>query len=303
MHEKQADNGFKSGRKMFLEQANWIITSLSGGKDSVAQTILLVERFGPKVIAHYQVLPEDWPETLPYVQDICNHLGIRLVAQQAVYEPTGDGRGVHRAVILDIHSPSDIVRWGNGVIAGATDLALRRGWPPSAASRFCTSYFKRDLLNAWLVQNRDWLGEEVVIALGERAAESPRRAKKPEFWPRIERRGWTVWNWLPVHQLSRRQVFRLLHDYGFEPHPAYRAQGMTPRDMLDKDEEGGPRTACRFCIYASVADVCHQAQIESNRGLLSRIAFVEQVTGKTWWPNFSASQILVKVKGVQDEMG
>lgn len=269
-----------------------IIVSLSGGKDSIAQTILLVERYGPQtVIAHYQVLPEDWPETLPYVQEVCSVIGIRLVAQQVLYEPVGNGTGVRRLEIRDIATPRDIVPWGTGVIAGVSDLALRRGWPPSAATRFCTSYFKRDLLNAWLTQNRSALGDGVIVALGERAAESARRARKPELWPRLIRRGWTVWNWLPVHQASRRDVFRALHEWGIPPHPAYAAQGMTEHEMLDVDAEGGPRTACRFCIYASQSDVCHQAEIAANRSLLHRLAAVERATGHTWWPNRSITDL------------
>ena len=107
----------------------------------------LVEQYGAEnLVAHYQVLPEDWPETLPYVREVCDRLGVRLVAQQVLYEPVGDGTRVRRLAIRDIHTEADIVPWGTSVIAGITDLALRRRWPPSPGCRFCTSYFKRDLL-------------------------------------------------------------------------------------------------------------------------------------------------------------
>ena len=54
-----------------------ILISLSGGKDSTAMLLYLVEHYGPeRLIAHYQVLPEDWLETLPYVQDVCARLGV-----------------------------------------------------------------------------------------------------------------------------------------------------------------------------------------------------------------------------------
>ena len=272
-----------------------IVVSLSGGKDSVGMLLYLVERYGAEnLVAHYQVLPEDWPETLPYTREVCDHLGVHLLAQQVLYEPVGDGTRVRRLAIRDIHTEADIVPWGTGVIAGITDLALRRGWPPSPGCRFCTSYFKRDLLNAWITQNRSRLSAdgEVVVALGERAAESPRRARKTEWAPRIQRKSWKAWNWLPVHPWSRREVFRKLRDWGIRPHPAYRAQGMSPHQMYDLDEEGGPRTSCRFCIYATSADICHQAQREANYALLHRLVEVEEQTGKTWWANRSASKLL-----------
>jgi len=62
--------------------------------------------------------------------------------------------------------------------------------------------------------------------------------------------------------------------------------------MYDLDEEGGPRTSCRFCIYATSVDICHQAQREANYALLHRLVEVEEQTGKTWWANRSASKLL-----------
>lgn len=274
-----------------------IISSLSGGKDSIAQTLWLIEHYGvAQVIAHYQYLPEDWDETLPYVQEFCTHIGIQLIAQQIIYEPVGDDRAVRRREIRTLGNPADAIPYGNSAIAGITDLALRRRWPPSPSARFCTSYFKRDLLNTWIVQNQPWLGSDVIVALGERAAESPRRTRKPELWPRLIRKNWTAWNWLPVHQYGRRDAFRHLRDWGIAPHPAYGYQGMTAREMYDTDEEGGPRCGCRFCIYNTNADVCHQAEMATNRALLQRIVSVETTIGRTWWMQRAALSVLTGLR-------
>ena len=266
-----------------------IIASLSGGKDSVAMLLYLVEHYGPgHVIAHLQVLPEDWPETVPYTQDLCGRLDVQLVAQQIIYEHVGDGTGVRTWAIIDITDPLHIVPWGqDGVIAGITDLAMRRHWPSSPATRYCTTYFKVRVLNRWIIdqQRTMALGKDVVVALGERWAESPRRAKKVEWWPRAkcQRRAYNVWNWLPVISWSRRRVFRILRDHSIEPHPAYHHQGMADWQMYDQDTEGGPRTSCRFCIYATKSDICHQMQIETNKPLTKRIERIERITGRTWW--------------------
>lgn len=266
-----------------------IIVSLSGGKDSTAMLLYLVEHYEPeRLIAHYQVLPEDWPETLPYVQDVCARLSMPLVAQQMVYEPVGDGTGVRRMDVVDVDTPGHIVPWGTpGAIAGITDLALRRQWPPTPGCRFGTAFFKVRLLDWWIIQQQRTmaLGGDVIVALGERWAESPHRARKVELWPRprCQRKAYRVWNWLPVIAWSRRQTFRRIRDWSIDPHPAYRAQGMADWQMYDVDAEGGPRTGCRACLYASHADLCHQALVEANRGLFERVHFVEQITGRTWW--------------------
>lgn len=277
-----------------------IVVSLSGGKDSTAQLLHLAERYSPeRLVCHYQVLPESWPETLGYVQDICQHVGVSLIAQQMLYtsDNSRSPRGVRRLRVVDVQSYRDIVQPGtDGVIAGITDLALRRGWPPSPAMRICTAMLKVRLLNWWIIQQQNdglKLGEDVIIALGERAGESPRRAKKQELWPRpkCQRRAYRVWNWLPVHEWSRRDIFRRIRDWGLAPHPAYKAQGMTDHEMYDIDVEGGPRTSCRFCFYASQSDICHQIERDANRALWQRMLHVEHVTGKHWWPSWSAIDV------------
>ena len=67
--------------------------------------------------------------------------------------------------------------------------------------------------------------------------------------------------------------------------------GMTERQMLDEDAEGGPRMGCRFCIYNTSSDLYHQSRIAANRPLLGRIADVERVTGRTWWMTRSTADI------------
>lgn len=270
------------------------IVCISGGKDSVAMLLDLVKQHGPhKLIAHHQVLPEDWPETLDYVQRVCAALGVPLVAQQIVYAPVGDGTAVKRLAIVDIHRESDIVPLGTGVIAGMTDLALRRHWPPSPATRYCTRYFKIELLDAWIRQQRAaWDTDNINVFLGERAGESPRRARKPVQASRLHWQDAEAYNCLPLHAWTRRDVFRCLRDADVEPHPAYKNQGMADWQMYDADVEGGPRTSCRFCIYATHHDVCHQAQRAENLALLHRLAQVEHDTGRTWWHQRSIHDLL-----------
>ena len=280
------------------------IVSLSGGKDSTAMLLSLIEQYGvSNLVAHHQVMPEDWPETLGYNQHLCARLGVPLVTQQIVYEPVGDGTAVKRLAIVDIHHENDVVPLGTpGVIAGLADLALRRRWPPSPATRYCTAYFKIELLDAWIRQHRAEWGNDIRVFLGERAGESPRRAKKQEQALRLHWKDADAYNWLPIHAWSRRQTFRKMRDWGIAPHPAYQAQGMQNWQMYDEDTEGGPRTGCRFCIYATANDLCHQAQRAENLALLHRLADVEQVTGRTWWHQSSTHDLLLEEATCQPQM-
>lgn len=274
-----------------------IVVSLSGGKDSVAMLAKLVAKYGAdRLLTHHQVLPEDWPETIDYNRMVCATLGVRLVMEQAVYGPRPGPKGTETTMleVREIRSNADIVMPGtDGLIAGVSDLALRRRWPPSPASRWCTSYFKVEVLDKWL--RREFAGQEVevIVCLGERALESSRRAKKPELWPRFKSRI-QVWNWLPVHHLTRRSAFRTIRDFGLDIHPAYEAQGMSNQQMLDEDAEGGPRCSCRFCIYAAWPEICHQAEMESNRRLLDRLIRVERQTGRSWWHSRSIQSLLTE---------
>lgn len=288
---------------------NQIIISLSGGKDSTALLLYLAEHYGTeRLVAHYQVLPVDWPETLSYNQQLCARLGVPLVAQQILYQPVGEGTGVRTLDVIDIRNERDIVPWGlPNTIADITDLAMRRGWPPSPAVRYCTTYFKVRVLDRWIIEQQNAglkLGPDVIVALGERAGESPRRAKKVEWWlrPGCQRQAYRVWNWLPVISWSRRDVFRRLRDWSIEPHPAYRAQGMVGWQMVDVDAEGGPRTGCRACLYASHVDLCHQAMIAANRSLFERIHLVERVIGRTWWMNRSVNDITTPPRPLPSQM-
>ncbi|UCC62269.1 MAG: phosphoadenosine phosphosulfate reductase family protein, partial [Anaerolineae bacterium] len=216
-----------------------------------------------------------------------------LWMHQVLYEPVGKGTKVKRAAIKRILDPDDIVSWDEGYIAGVTDLAMRRGWPPIPSVRYCTTYFKVQLVNTWIVcMQQEWQADTVIVALGERAAESPRRAKRSfcMLRPKSQRKTYRAINWMPIQHWSRRQVFRKMRDHGIEPHPCYKAQGMTDRDMYDRDMEGGPRTSCRFCIYATHADCCHQALVLANQGICQRIAQVEDATFKTWWMNRSIKE-------------
>jgi hypothetical protein len=135
-----------------------LVVSISGGKDSVAALVATLERYGSKrVMAHHQVILEDWPGTPEYCQQVCDLLGVPLYISQAHYygrecnrcarrflssdpEPHCRACGCRDAtLVMMVTSILDLVEW-------------RRRWP-SPAVRFCASYCKRDVFNTWARHN------------------------------------------------------------------------------------------------------------------------------------------------------
>lgn len=288
------------------------VVSLSAGKDSVVTLLRVLELGWPRsrLLCHYQVVPEEWPQCLAYNQDLCRRLGVRLVAEQLVYRPVPNprardpGTGVRQAFIRPVYSWADVVQDDPRYVGGVLDLARRRnGQPPTNRIRFCTSYFKERLLDVRIGELRrgeaPWkfpLGSTPVVALGLRAAESPRRGRRPPLETR--RRvtlvsGFTATNAYPVLEWSRRDVFRCLDHHDVEPHPCYDWLGLRRRERLGPGE-GGPRCSCLCCIYAPPDQIVRAMQQPAGRDTLRRVVAFERETQKTWSQRYAVTETLQK---------
>ncbi len=135
------------------------------------------------------------------------------------------------------------------------DSIEQRGRFPSPKVRWCTSSLKRGPIERKLrryLKANPRFGGRIVSAMGMRAEESPARARKSP-WQLNERnsRAGRIWfDWLPILDLTEREVFRVIRDAGQSPHPAYAM--------------GTSRFSCVFCIMASRADLRTAAEIGHN---------------------------------------
>ena len=154
------------------------------------------------------------------------------------------------------------------------DRIEKRGRFPSLSVRWCTSEHKRGPiqreLRRYLKDHPQFRGR-LINAMGMRAEESAARARKLR-WRRNDRMSVAsrdVFDWLPIFDLSTRDVFRVIRDAGQSPHCAY-AAGMS-------------RLSCVFCIMASRADLHTAAQLRP--ALYRQYANLEERIGHTLSPS------------------
>lgn len=196
------------------------VCSHSGGKDSQAQLIYL-----------RQIVPAD--------QLLIIHARLDQVEWDGTEEKVKQYAGQTPVIICEaVKTFFDMVR-------------RRRRWP-SPATRQCTSDLKRGPIDREIrryLKAHPEFGDRVVMCMGLRSQESASRSKLQTFKrnERNSKAGRNWYEWLPIHDLSEREVFNLIWLAGQEPHWAY-AAGMS-------------RLSCSFCIMSSKADLQTAARL------------------------------------------
>jgi len=150
------------------------------------------------------------------------------------------------------------------------EMVERRGMFPSPQQRQCTSDLKRGPIERevrrYLKANPRFNGQ-IVNCMGLRAEESANRAKAStfKFNARNSKAGREWYDWLPIHDMTKDEVFASIASAGQSPHWAY-AAGMT-------------RLSCCFCIMSSQADLCTAARLKPE--LAARYIMMERRIGHT----------------------
>jgi 3'-phosphoadenosine 5'-phosphosulfate sulfotransferase (PAPS reductase)/FAD synthetase len=210
-----------------------VVVSTSFGKDSIAALLKALETYDPNsVVAHYQVVLEEWPSTLEYGQRVCDSLGVPLYTAQGRYygyHCLGCGRAY-----LSAHPEKAMCRPPKGcgsrdkqflrMVEGVHDIIEWREKWVSKRVRACTKYFKVEVFNSWARSNKPLLGPRPLLVLGERWLESGDRTRIPELRYRAGlEAGWML-EWHPILDFRRIDSFRKLRESGIEPHYCYRVQ-------------------------------------------------------------------------------
>lgn len=235
-----------------LEAYDRIIVAFSGGKDSLACVLHLLDQGVPasKIELHHHDVDGgartfmDWQVTPDYCRKVAKALGIPIYFS---YKIGGFEREMNRDQSLT--AP---IRWQT------TDLSWRQAggergkastrlmFPQVSADlsvRWCSGYLKIDVMTMMINHEPRFLTGKTLVLTGERAEESAARAKYSTFEPhRSDNRDGArvrryVDHWRPILHWSETQVWAIIRRHGIVPHVAYQL--------------GWARLSCMTCIFGS----------------------------------------------------
>lgn len=228
-----------------IDKEALFVVNHSGGKDSQAMLIRLLERVPAKqiIVIHASLGEVEWEGALELAQKQAEDAGLRFIVATAV------------------KTFFEMVEHRYKVRPGPNSPC----WP-SSASRQCTSDLKRGPVEREVRRYAKVHGFKTIIScLGIRAKESPGRAKRPAMSKNLRGsvagRDW--YEWLPIHGLTAEEVFSVIAAAGQKPHWAYAA--------------GNDRLSCVFCIMGCAKDLANGAKHRPE--LYAKYREIEERTG------------------------
>ncbi|APO93229.1 phosphoadenosine phosphosulfate reductase family protein [Xanthomonas vesicatoria] len=250
-----------------IERNALFVVSHSGGKDSQAMLIKLLDRIPPAqlLVIHASLGESEWPGALELAKDQADVAGLPFLVARA------------SKTFLQMVERRYEVRPGPNSSC----------WP-SASARQCTADLKRGPIEREVRRHaKDKQFSTVVSCMGMRAAESPARAKRIALT--INKRG-TVrgrdwFEWLPIHDMTTAEVWRTIAAAGQVPHPAYLS--------------GNTRLSCVFCFFASPRDIANGARHRPE--LYREYRAIEQRTGYTFHQSRRSLDEMVRLGNQQLE--
>lgn len=270
-----------------------ILLSISGGKDSVACLLMLLESgvSKDKIELVHQCIDGkldtahdflDWPVTESYIEALAEHFGLKLSFQWRA-------QGFYGELLRRERLSNDIYYLENGKVV---HLPTQKGkkstrlmWPAMSSNlsiRYCSAYLKIDVFRKYVNNHPDFKGtienpKKILVITGERALESPARARYAysEFHA-CNTKSRIVHAVRPVLRYTEEEVWALYEKYSLLSHPAY---------LL-----GWNRTSCFGCIFSTADLWAMMREIAPER--FDRIARMEQELGHT----IDASRITVVEK-------
>jgi 3'-phosphoadenosine 5'-phosphosulfate sulfotransferase (PAPS reductase)/FAD synthetase len=239
-----------------LSKYKKILIFFSGGKDSVACVLDLLKKGVPpeKIELHHHCVDGelddrqpfmDWPVTTDYCRKFAEAFGLQIYFS---WRMGGFEREMlkenARSAPIRFEDEEHVLHQGGGKNGKIT---TRRKFPQVAADlrvRWCSAALKIDV-GRLLITNQERFadGQPYLVVTGERAEESPGRARYAFFerdftdnreGKRIDRH---VDHLRPVHGWSEAQIWEIIREFGVNPHPCYKA--------------GWGRCSCALCIFGS----------------------------------------------------
>lgn len=257
-----------------------VIVCLSGGKDSLACFLWLLEQdypIGQIELWHHLVdgdgdLFMDWPCTSQFCKAIAIAFNIPIYYSGKVGGFEGEMlRENTRTAPIFFETPEDTVEYVGGI--GGKE-STRRMFPQTSMSlttRWCSAYLKVMVCDCAIRHQVRFNNTKTLVITGERGDESAARAKYKQFEPhrsdarKSAKLSRYVDRYRPVLWWDEAEVWEIIERWGLEVHPAYHL--------------GFGRVSCQTCIFASDQQWATLYAIDPER--VKRIAAYEEEFGKT----------------------
>lgn len=243
-----------------------IIVYFSGGKDSLACLLHLIEigtDMSKVELWHHEIDGRegsklmDWPITPGYCKAVAEAFELPIYFSWKV---GGFECEMNRENSLTAPTKFETPEDGIIQIGGTRGKPnTRQKFPQVSADlkvRWCSAYLKIDIAASAIRNQERFNNSRTLVISGERAEESPSRAKYLEFEPdradnRNGRKARLVDRWRPVHKWSEKQVWAIIERFKVNPHPAYHL--------------GWGRVSCLHCIFGS-PNQCASARAVDTSG-------------------------------------
>ena len=231
-----------------LDDYDIFVVAFSAGKDSLACVLHLLELGVPpqRIELHHHDIDGrgapfmDWPITPAYSRAVARHLGLPIYFswREGGFRREMERQDAATAPVL-FERPAPYTALGGA--GGAGPPGTRQRFPQVSSDlrvRYCSAALKIDVLAAVLRNEPRFDGVRTLVITGERAEESPSRARYATFEPhRANARSRHVDHWRPIHAWTAANVWDCLQRHSIRPHPAY---GL-----------GWGRLSCMCCIFGS----------------------------------------------------
>jgi hypothetical protein len=256
---------------------DFIILCFSGGRDSLAATLSLLEAGVPPSrlqLWHQSVDGEpnaadfmDWPCTPGYCRAVAHALGLRILFQ---YRHGGFLREMLKANARTAPVTFDRQDGTQGTAGGVKGkLGTRRRFPQPTANlavRWCSAVLKIDAAALAITNEPAFRGCRLLFVTGERRQESSNRSQYAQAEKhRCSTRSRRVDHWRNVLDWDEGQVWDIIRRWRMVPHPAYRL--------------GFGRVSCMACIFGQ-ADQWASVRLIAPE-VFGRIAAYEREFGCT----------------------
>lgn len=251
---QQEDLDFQARTEPNLSHYDKVIVCFSGGKDSTASLLHLLDSGIDKAkveLWHHDIdgaEPEsfmDWPVTKAYCKAFAEAFELPIYFS---WREGGFEREMNRDNQLtgDIwfEHPCGLQRTRSKDRPNFYNTRLR--FPQTSADlsvRWCSSYLKIDVFASAIRNQARFSNQKILVVTGERAEESPARSKYQHFENhrtdlRHSRKTIRlVDHWRPVRDWTEEMVWEIIRRYRIHLHPAYYL--------------GFGRVSCLFCIFGN----------------------------------------------------